>query len=317
MIESVVKVALPVAESLHIKRNRFNGEVGGKRVAIVTGSHGDELEGQYLCFRLAQEIETLKIKGKLKGTVDIYPALNPLGVDSITRNIPPFDVDMNRTFPGTESGTLPELVAKEVLDSLAGADLVIDIHSSNIFLREIPQVRMDEENSKKLIPLAKEINVDFLWVYPAITVLNSTLAHSLNSIGTKTLVVEMGVGMRITEQYGEQLLEGILNVLSKLEVIECGREFDIRTPLISYGEEVHFINSTHSGVFIPKIKHWIGIKKGDLLGYVVDVLGGEILHAVVSPCDGVVFTLREYPIVYEGSLLARIYENRSCERGQV
>ena len=29
---------------------------------------------------------------------------------------------------------------------------------------------------------------------------------------------------------------------------------------------------------------------------------------VRSPVDGVLFTLREYPIVYEGSLMARIME---------
>ena len=33
--------------------------------------------------------------GKLKGIVEIYPALNPLGVDSISRGIPMFDLDMN------------------------------------------------------------------------------------------------------------------------------------------------------------------------------------------------------------------------------
>jgi len=34
----------------------------------------------------------------------------------------------------------------------------------------------------------------------------------------------------------------------------------------------------------------------------------ETLAEVRSPVDGVLFTLREYPIVYEGSLMARIME---------
>ena len=33
---------------------------------------------------------------------------------------------------------------------------------------------------------------------------------------------------------------------------------------------------------------------------------GEVLVKVESPCDGLVFTLREYPVVDEGSLIARI-----------
>lgn len=46
------------------------------RLAIVTGSHGDELEGQYICYETARRLkEGLQF---LSGTVDIYPALNPL-----------------------------------------------------------------------------------------------------------------------------------------------------------------------------------------------------------------------------------------------
>ena len=36
----------------------------------------------------------------LHATVDIYPAINPLGINTIQRNIPLFDVDLNRIFPG-------------------------------------------------------------------------------------------------------------------------------------------------------------------------------------------------------------------------
>ncbi|MCL2242228.1 MAG: succinylglutamate desuccinylase, partial [Chitinispirillia bacterium] len=30
------------------------------------------------------------------------------------------------------------------------------------------------------------------------------------------------------------------------------------------------------------------------------------VEQAVSPCDGLIFTLREYPVVFGGSLLARI-----------
>ena len=45
MIETVTKVDLPVDESLRILKNRIQrGE--GKRISIVTGTHGDELAGR-------------------------------------------------------------------------------------------------------------------------------------------------------------------------------------------------------------------------------------------------------------------------------
>jgi hypothetical protein len=45
-----------------------------------------------------------------------------------------------------------------------------------------------------------------------------------------------------------------------------------------------------------------------VLGRIVSGLRGEVLAEVRSPVEGVLFTLREYPLVYEGSLLARIME---------
>jgi len=35
-----------------------------------------------------------------------------------------------------------------------------------------------------------------------------------------------------------------------------------------------------------------------------------VLQNVLSPVDGVVFTLRTYPVVYEGSLIARIFSKK-------
>lgn len=47
MIKTVASVKLPVNETLEIKKNRFILKDGGngKRISIVTGIHGDELEG--------------------------------------------------------------------------------------------------------------------------------------------------------------------------------------------------------------------------------------------------------------------------------
>ena len=102
MIKTIAAAGLPVDEMLEIRKNRIVPDNPGqdlKRISIVTGIHGDELEGQYVCFEVQRRIE--KNRENLKGIVDIYPAMNPLGIDSITRGIPAFDLDMNRIFPGS------------------------------------------------------------------------------------------------------------------------------------------------------------------------------------------------------------------------
>lgn len=307
MIETVVSVGLPIDEKLMIQKNRLipqKGISGGEnRISIVTGTHGDELEGQYVCYELQRRIR--ENIGCLTGIVDVYPAINPLGIDSITRGIPGFDLDMNRVFPGSEDGSMPEYIASGIIEDLSGSAAVIDIHASNIFLEEIPQVRINELSRDTLVPLAKLLNTDYIWVHSSATVLESTLAYSLNSIGTPTLVVEMGVGMRITKKFGDQLTDGIFALMKELG-IWSGEVVTPKEPIISEDGEVSFINAGKSGVFVPCVEHWKNVRKGGHIGDILNPLTGEINERISSPTDGIVFTLREYPIVNEGSLIARI-----------
>jgi len=319
MIKHVSVAALPVAENFIIQKNRIeNNAAGGKRVCVVTGTHGDELEGQYVCARLAKILNDGK--HKLSGIVDIYPALNPLGIDSVTRGFPMFDLDMNRIFPGSPSGSLAEVAAYDIIRDIEGADMCIDIHSSNIYLREIPQVRISEQNEAALLPYAVMLNVDLVWIHASATVLESTLAHSLNMRGVKTLVVEMGVGMRITESFCTQLLDGILNLLRELGMWNGEAEktrtqtrpqmrTQMRTPLVSKDHGVGFLNSDAGGIFIPHAAHGSHVGTGDSIGIVIDPLTGNVVEETLAPSDGLLFTLREYPVVFGGSLLARIMED--------
>lgn len=307
MIEEVVSVGLPVDETLRIQKNRLmpqNPSEEMKRISIVTGIHGDELEGQYVCFELQRRIR--EQMDCLQGIVDVYPAMNPLGIDSITRGIPAFDLDMNRLFPGNIDGNMTEYLAAGIIEDVAGSDCVLDIHASNLYLTEIPQIRINELHEERLLPMAMESNVDFVWVHGASTVLESTFAYSLNSIGTPVLVVEMGVGMRITKDYGDQLVDGIFRLMQTLG-IWTGKVNAVRKPIVSKDpEDVSYLNASVGGLFLPSVKHWEELKKGDLVGRIVDPLSGEVLDEVLAPVDGILFTIREYPIVDEGSLMGRL-----------
>lgn len=306
MITTVVQAELPVNESQVIRKLRLEPEqeTDGKRISIVTGIHGDELEGQYVCYRLSSYIQ--EHRKHLKGTVDIYPALNPFGIDSITRGIPAFDLDMNRIFPGSAEGDMNEYLAAQILKDISGSDLALDIHASNIFLTEVPQIRINELHEDKLVPYAEQANVDFIWIHGASTVLKSTFAYSLNGMGTPTLVVEMGVGMRITQEYGEQLFQGIIHLMKRMGIWD-GEDYEVRKPKISSGnDDVCFLNASVSGIFLKNIDHGAFVKKGDLIGTIVNPLSGEVLDRIKSPAEGWLFTIREYPVVNEGSLIGRI-----------
>ena len=310
MVETVASIPLAVNENLTIQKRRIKNGKSSTRLSLVTGTHGDELDGQYLAYMVGNFIDTHI--DLLDGIVDIYPALNPMGIDSITRGIPMFDLDMNRVFPGTKRGTMVEVICSSIADDLCGSDMCIDVHSSNIFLKEIPQVRISVPTAKTLVLYAKMLNVDFVWIHDAATVLESTLAHTLNSRGTKTLVVEMGVGMRITKEYCRQLFDGVLNLMKELGMWK-GETSPVREPIISEGHTVGFVNSDAAGIFVPFANFGDTVKQGDYIGDVVDPLTSKVVENVSAVCDGMIFTLREYPVVYGGSLLARILQPEKSE----
>ena len=313
MIETVTQIGLPVDEQLCIKKNRLIPDDGGngRRISVITGIHGDELEGQYVCWLVQQRIQ--KHPECLKGTVDIYPAMNPFGIDSVTRGIPAFDLDMNRIFPGDTDGDMNEYIAARIVEDITGSDVAVDIHASNIYLTEIPQIRINKITADRLIPLAKKANVDFVWVHDASTVLESTLAYALNSRSVDTLVVEMGVGMRITKEYGEQLTDGIF-CLMKEKGIWSGDVHTDHIPIVCVDpDEVEFLNAPVSGVFVKTRSHDALLSTGDEIGLIIDPLQGTVLDHVISPCEGWLFTVREYPLVDQGSLMARILKGHMDE----
>ncbi len=313
MVRTVVEVGLPVDEVLTVDKmhltplDNSKDEKELRRISIVTGIHGDELEGQYVCYELSSYIQN-NIE-RLKGIVDIYPALNPFGIDSITRGIPAFDLDMNRIFPGNHDGDMNEFIASEITEDILGSDLCIDIHASNMFLTEVPQIRINELHQEMLLPFAKEANVDLIWVHGESTVLESTFAHSLNALNTPTLVVEMGIGMRITKEYGDQLVEGILHLMEEMGIWEPPKtnRINVKEPVISTGyNDVCFLNAPFSGVYINEISHNSYVKEGDRIGRIVNPLTGKIEAEINAPVTGWLFTIRDYPMVSEGSLIGRI-----------
>ena len=312
---TVASAELPADEQIKIQKNRLEPLDGrkGKRISIVTGIHGDELEGQFVCYEILHRIKSHM--DQLHGTVDVYPAINPMGIDNVERGLPDFDLDMNRIFPGNPDGTMYESLASSVIQDIEGSDLVIDIHASNIFLTAVPQIRINELHGDQLLPYASRLNCDFIWVHSNATVLESTLAYSMNSRGVPTLVVEMGVGMRITREFGLQLTDGILHVMQYLG-IWSGSVGKCKKPIISRDpDEVVFLNAPDSGIFMKNVNAGSFVRRGDLIGTLIDPLEGTKTADIRASEDGWLFTIREYPVVQEGSLMGRILRGgHSAER---
>ncbi|MDE6025752.1 MAG: succinylglutamate desuccinylase/aspartoacylase family protein [Lachnospiraceae bacterium] len=306
MIETVVSVDLMVEEELKVKKNRLAPDfLTGyeKRICLVSGLYGDELQGQYICYEVIKRIK--HSFDKLTGIVDVYPSLNPMGLDSRIREIPGSDMDMNVIFPGSKSGALGEYTASCIFDDITGSDVCIDLHSSNLYIQEMPQVRINNDRVIELLPQAKKLGLDMVWIHPSTSVLHGSLAYSLNGVGVNTMVIESGSAYRINQEYCNRIVDGLF-VLMKSIGIWAGNTADIEESRVVYDKDIKYINAESSGIFIPNVNIYDRVKSGDEIGTIVNVITGSIEEIVYASDNGMICSIRDYPVIEEGSLIARI-----------
>ena len=306
MIETVMTAQMPVGLPIKIKKNRLEPDTiqeNMPRLSIVAGVHGDELQGQYICYELIRWIK--EERENLKGIVDIYPCVAPMALEIRKRNAPGA-LDMNAMFPGSHHGHTIEYMAAEVIEDLKGSDFCIDIHSSDIFIRELPQIRVPENAGKKVTELAQKSGIPVLWMNSnSSSVWEGSLAYSLRRKGIPNLVIESGIALKIDYEYCKKVIDGIFRMMKELEVFE-GEVSPTKKTVTVKKNDVEVVHCNTSGIFIPKIQIGSFVRENQLLGCIVRPILGAELEEVKSSCDGMIFSLREYPAVCEGELLARI-----------
>ena len=283
----------------------------GPRLAFITGLHGDELEGLYVAHRLLQFLKNLNENdpGALLGEVHVYPAVNPPAINHASRLWPGPGIDMNRTLGMKHPESLTALWAQSLFkDVVRHADLAVDFHASNLHLRELPQVRVINEFSKSVLPLALHTNTDLVWVHPMADLFASTLGYNLNKSKVPALVIEAGICHRLTPEYGNQMFAGLVHLMKENGILAKnvtvpGR---IKNPLEIRANQVISVSARRAGFFIPEIHIGDVVGEDRVLGTIIDPVKGDLLEEIKSPGTGLLFTLREHPMAGAGSLVARI-----------
>ncbi len=256
-----------------------------------------------MAHRVAAFLE--KVEDHLTGTVDVYPCANPLAAHRGTRNWPFFDIDLNRLFPGRADGHPPAQVARALCDDIAGARQVIELRGARPAFSEASQaiVRHDHESAAEL---ASHANVALVWRRTPGPAAPATFAHQFSG----SIVLEGGTGNRLTAGVGNDLADGVLNLLVHLQVLpEALLPFHwaaIRRPVHVTDAQVLRVRAERGGLFMPATTIWGEVSKGDALGEVVDPLTGQTREVVESPVEGRILAIRELPVVFPGTMVARV-----------
>lgn len=233
----------------------------GPVALVAAGVHGDE--GPWGAWAIRQLLE-MTSPDELLGTLRIVPVANPLAMESDTRNATIDQLDLNRTFPGSASGSYTERVAAALVEhALDGADVVIDLHGGGSWC--VNAFAFQFEGGE---PLSRAFGAPFIVSGPDRDV---TLTGYARSKGAQVAAIEMGGRSEFEASWARRIAIGLRRALGVAGVMTpYDHPADESLPV---GPST-VLRPASGGVFMPRVG-------ADVVGTIVP--GGTVLGEVVDP----------------------------------
>lgn len=261
---------------------------GSPRIAVVNGLHGLERTGAYLMETLANKLNISK------GTLALVPFANPTSALRNTRLTPEDNQDLNRLFPGNKNGTLSFKLADTLFNYLKIFDVVIDVHTFprmrmpivGVFFSNIPKGQKGE-----LLKTIKIFNPDYIWKLDTAkdeTGKAGSLVEALLKIGRLAFSVEVPDVELITSTQEKQFFDGVRNVFTYLGEKKSSRKLK-EVPTITRIPSI----SPSNGFFIPKAKPNQLVKKGQVVGEIIELNNFKRLPVISLQTGPIIFILQK------------------------
>ncbi|WP_029934048.1 succinylglutamate desuccinylase/aspartoacylase family protein [Thiomicrospira pelophila] len=272
------------------------GRQAGPVMFVSAAIHGDELNGVEIIRRL------LKVPGlrQLKGTLIAVPIVNLHGFINQSRYLPDRR-DLNRSFPGSEKGSLAGRVARLFLEEIVERSTHgIDLHTGAIYRSNLPQIRANLDDPQTL---------DLARAFGTPVILNSdlrdgSLREAAAKKGIPVLLYEAGEALRFDELAIRGGVQGILRVMRQLEMLPKSRKAQPAEPIMARSSA--WVRAPQDGIFRASVKQGQRVVKDQtLLGRVSDPFGESEVE-VWSPFSGIIIGQLHLPLVNEGEALFHI-----------
>ncbi|NAS10898.1 succinylglutamate desuccinylase/aspartoacylase family protein [Poritiphilus flavus] len=298
--EQLLKISidrLPTGTLIDIPVYVFNARKPGPTILIQAGLHGDEINGIEIVRRMLQQ-KRFKIR---KGAVVAVPILNIFGFIHFSRDVPD-GKDVNRSFPGTKSGSMASRIAYHYTSEiLRQIDIGIDLHTGGAQRHNFPQIRYTEEDeySKQLAGI---FNAPI--TFPS-RLIKGSFRNAAYRMGKPTIVYEAGESMRFDDYAILEGMQGILNVLKHFEMISKIEPLYSERSESVHLEERKWLRAPTAGMFIPEVTNGSEISKGQELGLITDTYAKH-RKRIKAPYDGYVICINHQAVVNQGEALFHV-----------
>jgi uncharacterized protein len=294
-------VHLPVTDlythtQLTLPVHVVNGRKPGPTLFLTAAIHGDELNGVDIIRRLLKIPEIKRLNGCLLA----LPIVNVFGFINRSRYLPDRR-DLNRSFPGSEKGSvaarLANLVSREIISK---ADYGIDLHTAAIDRTNLPQIRADLDNPR-VLAMAKAFATP---VIINANIVEGSLRGYTAQKDIPIIVYEAGEALRFDEVAVRAGVRGVRRVMRELEMLPPRQHRrTAMEPVIS--TSTTWVRAPGSGIVHHRRRLGARVQTGETLATIGDPFG-EVQFDVASTASGIVIGHSMLPLAHEGDALFHI-----------
>jgi len=272
------------------------GSNPGKTIFISAGIHGDEVNGIEVLHHFMSTIDPYK----LHGIVIFLPVLNPWGFREKSRYIPFDNKDLNRSFNQKGSSIsfkIADSLMKKVIEK---CDFGIDLHDgrTNILLPHPRIFRNDK--SKFLKELSHAFGTDIILEREGDPGMMAVEAFKTNKIPVMT--IEVGGAMVIREDFKEQTLQGLKNILIYTNMMMGVLNLPVSQFFLQ--ERQGYLSPTQ-GILHLDVELGEAVKKGQIVARIHNPIEGKKFE-IKSKNHGIVFSVRREAVVDKGESILSI-----------
>lgn len=262
----------------------LNGEKSGKTVLITAGIHGAEYVGIQSSIELA---EHLKIE-KIVGTVVIIKVVNRQAFEMRSGSDGFEDgVNLNRVFPGKETGSQMERLAYAIEKELFPcADFYIDLHSGDSYEQLTPYIYYAGIAEPDVVEISRKMaeQADVPYMVRS-GVAKGGCYNYAAYLGIPSVLIERGQMGGWTKEEVHSTRRDVRNILCCLGVYLGQKDYRNYYPLEV--TDVSYQAATKMGMWYPYKKPGEMIRQGEVLGVVKDY-EGRVLEVSRAEYDGVI-----------------------------
>lgn len=228
----------------------INGSEPGPKLWLSAAIHGDELNGVRIISEVLARIEP----AKLRGTIIAVSIVNVFGFIEQSRYLPDRR-DLNRSFPGSETGSLASRLANLFMREVVNRSTHgIDLHTAAVHRINLPQIRANLED-EATYRCAKAFGAPIIM---HATTRDGSLRQAATKQGIPVLLYEAGEALRFDRQAIEVGVAGIMRVMDCLSMYQ----FDTILPVSASIEtrQSKWVRASRAGIFYLEVE--LGEKYG-------------------------------------------------------